>query len=370
MIPAPSRLKLAVTAFLVTALAVSLGVVFSPHSGAGSEPLQASALARAALLSAPRAPEGIPAGAEGVPAGAERPPPWREAPPVTFEEKPEPTKQPKRKQKKDRKPKPLPVADFVVSSFNVLGSSHTAGRGGMASGTQRIRQVATLLGHHGVDVVGFQELQGDQYREFQRVAGGTYDVYPGTAAGPLGIENSIAWRTSEWTLQESSTIAIPYFDGNRRPMPYVLLKHNLSGRYAWFANFHNPATNPKRGNNDRWRTMAMNLEIDLANRLRAENGYPVFITGDMNEREQYFCAITGRAAMIAANGGSNDGVCRPPSYPMPVDWIFGSDMVTFASYYRDDSQFVRRTSDHPMIVAQAILDEGDGAPAASSDSSD
>jgi hypothetical protein len=37
-------------------------------------------------------------------------------------------------------------------------------------------------------------------------------------------------------------------------------------------------------------------------------------------------------------------------------------MVTFNGYYRDDSRFVRRTTDHPMIVAQAVLDEDDGAP--------
>jgi hypothetical protein len=354
----PSRLSLAVTAVLVTGLVVSLGVVFSPHSGAGPERLEASDLARAALLSAPREPEGY---AED-PAVATLPP-WREAPPVTFELKPEPKHKPNKKKHK-QKDVPLPEADFVISSFNVLGSSHTAGRGGMASGAQRMRQVVNLLAHHGVDVVGFQELQTDQYRELLRVAGGTYDVYPGTAAGTLGVDNSIAWRTSEWTAVQLATIPIPYFDGNRRPMPYVLLKHNVSGRYAWFANFHNPATNPKRGNNDRWRALATTIQIQLAQRLIAETGYPVFFTGDMNEREQYFCRLTGSAPMIAANGGSNEGgACRPPAYPMPVDWIFGSNQVEFLSYYRDESLYVRRTSDHPMIVAQAVLDEDDGAPA-------
>lgn len=341
------------TALLVTGLVVSLGVVFSPRTGAGPEALEASDLARAALLSAPRAPEG-----EAPP--SVEPPPWREAPPVTFEPKPEKKPKPKKKHHKVELP---PPAEFVISSFNVLGSSHTAGRGGMGPGTQRMRQVVSLLGHHGVDVVGFQEMQSDQYRELQRVAGGTYDAYPGTAAGPLGVDNSIAWRTSEWTAIQLSTIPIPYFDGNRRPMPYVLLRHNVTGRYAWFANFHNPATNPKRGNNDRWRALATTIEIQLANRLISETGYPVFFTGDMNEREQYFCRLTGSAPMKAANGGSNDGGCRPPSYPMPVDWIFGSDEVEFLAYFRDESAFVRRTSDHPMIVAQAVLDERDGLPA-------
>jgi hypothetical protein len=51
---------------------------------------------------------------------------------------------------------------------------------------------------------------------------------------------------------------------------------------------------------------------------------------------------------------------------MPVDWIFGTDQVDFLSYYRDESSYVRRTSDHPMIVAQAVLDEDDGVPAGGS----
>ena len=266
-----------------------------------------------------------------------------------------------------REEREVASAEFVISSFNVLGSSHTAGGGKnarMASGAARVRNAAVLLNQHGVDVVGFQELQGDQYRSFLGVAGGAFDVYPGLAAGPLGIENSIAWRTSEWTLQHAETVQIPYFDGRLRPMPAVLLKHNATGRMIWVANFHNPATNPKRGNNDGHRARATAIEVALVNRLVAESGYPVFITGDMNDREIYFCKMTGGAPMIAANGGSNDGGCNPPPYPMPVDWIFGSNDVTFSGYVRDEGPLVRRTTDHPMIVATATLDGQDGVPTA------
>jgi hypothetical protein len=347
-----------VAAVLVTALVVSLGVTFSPHSGTGTEQLRASDLARAALLSAPRAP------AESSDPGTALPV-WRAAVPVVLEARPALATRVERKKKQQVRHEPLPVAEFVIASFNVLGSSHTAGkRDRMAPGRVRIRQAAQLLANHGADVVGLQELQLDQYRELQRVAGTTYDFWPGTAAGPLGNENSLAWRTSEWSLERAETIAIPYFGGRIRPMPYVLLRHVASGRYAWFANFHNPATNPNTGNNDRWRARAATLEVALANRLAAETGYPVFITGDMNEREKYFCPMTGGAPMVAANGGSNvGGVCRPPS-PMNVDWIFGSDMVSFTEYVRDDGPFVNRTSDHPLIVARALLDEKDGDPAA------
>jgi endonuclease/exonuclease/phosphatase family metal-dependent hydrolase len=352
----PSPPKLAVTAALVTALSVSLGVVFSPGSD-GSNPLvgegEAADIVQAAMMSSPRT-------SEVRPAVDTAPPAWEVARTVTLVAKTSRPKTATAHQKKHRQKAPVPPVQFVISTFNVLGSSHTTGQGGMASGPTRIRQTANLLAHHGVDVVGLQELQGDQYRELQRVAGGTYDFWPGTAAGPLGIENSLGWRASQWTAVQRHTVSIPYFDGNRRPMPYVLLRHNASGRHAWFANFHNPATNPKRGNNDRWRAMAMNTEIDLVNRLHDDTGYPVFVTGDMNEREQYFCAMTGRAPMVAANGGSNAGSCNPPSYPMPVDWIFGSDLATFSNYYRDESRYVRSTSDHPMVLARATLDAGDG----------
>ena len=257
------------------------------------------------------------------------------------------------------------TAEFTISSFNVLGSSHTSGGGGknarMASGASRIRNAATLLNLHGVDVVGFQELQGDQYRSFLGAAGGAFDVYPGLAAGPLGIENSIAWRTSEWTLKNAGTVQIPYFDGRLRPMPYVLLEHNATGRMAWFANFHNPASNSKRGNNDGHRAAATGREIALVNELHSSSGYPVFVTGDMNDRAIYFCRMTAGAPMVAANGGSNNGACVPPSR-MPVDWIFGHEMVTFSNYIRDEGPLVRRTTDHPMIVATVTLDEQDGIP--------
>ena len=255
-------------------------------------------------------------------------------------------------------------AELVISSFNVLGSSHTAGKARMASGVSRVRTAAYLLNAHGVDVVGFQELQADQFRAFLGAAGGAFDVYPGLGAGPLGVDNSIGWRTSEWTLQHAATVQIPYFDGRPRPMPYVLLKHNATGRMAWFANFHNPASNPKRGNNDGHRAAATTREIALVNQLRADSGYPVFVTGDMNDREVYFCRMTGGAPMIAANGGSNDGGCNPPPYPMPVDWIFGSNDITFSGYVRDEGPLVRRTSDHPMIRATATLDGSVGLPPA------
>ena len=76
--------------------------------------------------------------------------------------------------------------------------------------------------------------------------------------------------------------------------------------------------------------MATEKEItDTRGLLRT--GDPVVVTGDMNERDLFFCRFTGGVQMRAANGGSNNGRCRPPS-PAQIDWIFGSRQARFSNY--------------------------------------
>lgn len=252
---------------------------------------------------------------------------------------------------------PPPVLDFTISSFNVLGSSHTSSSGNKsryASGPVRARMAAQLVSNHGVEVVGFQEMQADQLASFQRASGGRFAFYPGFSLARRDTENSIGWRTDTWQLVEKRPFTIPYFHGHPRTMPVVRLRNAATGLEAWFANFHNPADTPRWGNNQHWRTVATGKEILLANQLRA-SGLPVFFTGDMNERAEIFCAITGGTDLEAAMGGSNDGSCHPPRIRF-VDWIFGSSDATFSGYVEDTSPFVRRTTDHPMIVSNVRIE--------------
>ncbi len=257
----------------------------------------------------------------------------------------------------DPVPARAPTLDFVLSSFNVLGSSHTTARGNrpaMAPGTTRIRWAASLLARHSVDVVGFQEFQLDQQRAFLRHTDGRWDIYPGFSKGGRGSNNSIAWRRDRWQVVSANTIPIPYFNGSRWPMPVVLLRNKETGLSAFFSNFHNPASTKNHPNQGRWRRMAALLEASLVNRLRARTDHPVFLVGDLNERRSAFCLMTGRAGMIAANGGSNDGRCRPPRN-MSIDWVFGSRDVRFSDYLADRSPMVARTTDHPMIVSKVRI---------------
>ena len=105
---------------------------------------------------------------------------------------------------------------------------------------------------------------------------------------------------------QATTVAIPYFDGHTRPMPLVLLRERATGMLAYFANYHNPATNPKHGNQDKWRTRAMNVEIALQKELY-DRGIPRFVTGDMNDRDAFFCPFASQAPVIAARPGSYIG---------------------------------------------------------------
>jgi endonuclease/exonuclease/phosphatase family metal-dependent hydrolase len=270
---------------------------------------------------------------------------------VTFTAKPKPHKKPHKKPK----PKPPPVLDFTISSFNVLGASHTSGSGkrpGMAGGRVRAGRAAALVRRHGSDVVGFQELQGVQLATLQRQT--AMDFWPGFAMGSRDTENSLGWSRAKFTAVEKRVVHIPYFNGSPRAMPVVKLRSNDTGLEAWFANFHNPADTSRYHHQQRFRNRATGVEVRLAQQLAA-TGTPVFITGDMNERAEYFCAMTGGAPMVAARGGSNEGGCRA-NRPRAVDWIFGSKgNVTFSGYFEDRSHLVDITTDHPVVVSQVRI---------------
>jgi hypothetical protein len=255
------------------------------------------------------------------------------------------------------RPRPValpPVAQFTMATFNLLGSSHTNKGGhspGLRSGPERIGGALAILAGHKVSVVGFQEFQPDQRATFQRQAQG-WAMYPGLSLGRRAGENSVAWRADTWDLVKPGLIDIPYFNGRIRPMPYVLLRHKQTGVLAYFSTFHNPAN--IGGNMQRFRTEATRREINLFNNLE-KSGIPQFVTGDMNERDEYFCRVTGSTPLIAAAGGTNTGGCAPPR-PAQIDWIFGSPGVRFGGYLIDRSPLVRRTTDHPVVVSQVIVD--------------
>lgn len=252
-------------------------------------------------------------------------------------------------------PLPPPPFSFQIATHNVLGASHTSGkknRRGFAGAATRMGYTVSLINTHGIDIVGLQEFQSSQYSMFRgRLPG--FEVYPGLSAGRLGVENSIAWRSAMFDVVDSYTIGVPYFGGRIRQMPVIRFKEPKTGREFWVANFHSPAD--KYGGAARWRLAATNVQIDLVNKLREETGLPVFITGDMNERESYFCRISAAADIASASGGGSGAPCQPPPGPVPVDWVLASTDVKVENFQDIRTGIITRASDHPLLVATVLL---------------
>lgn len=256
---------------------------------------------------------------------------------------------------------PMLATQFRVSTFNLLGAGHTAPGGDRygeyTDGYTRMGWSVQLIEKHALSVVGFQEMRPVQFRRFRELTGTAFGIFPGAELADAAMANSIVWRRDVWRLVEKRTIQIPYFEGDLVRMPYVLLENRRTLQRAWFSNFHNPANPPKYGNQEVWRDKATELEIGMVNQLRRDfPTTPVFLLGDFNEREEFFCRVARRTGMNAANGGGIDADrrCVPPD-TMPVDWIMGTPDVGFTQYAALRTALVRRTTDHPLVISDASI---------------
>ncbi|WP_395693865.1 alkaline phosphatase family protein [Nocardioides sp.] len=243
-----------------------------------------------------------------------------------------------------------------VSSFNTLGAGHTGkgGRSKFADGVTRTGYMVRILDQLKPSVVGLQEFQKPQFQRFKQLTKSTWGIFPGDQLSSAAMQNSIIWRRSSWTLVESHTMKIPYFHGNELPMPYVLLRNVQTGRQLWVYNSHQPAD--ARGNAQKWRNIAAAREVALVNRLRAQYPLiPVIVTGDKNDRDAYFCRVARDARMSAAAGGGLVGDrCQMPTQAR-VDWVMGSPGLQFVGYQMVQTPLVKRTTDHPVIIGDALL---------------
>lgn len=244
---------------------------------------------------------------------------------------------------------------LVVATFNLLGHSHTE-RGGkfarMSSGAVRLKRTSRLLRRHTIDVVGLQEVHPPQYKRLGRDLA-RYSYYPGPGVAQRNKQNLVAWKKSRFSLVRGTSVLIPYKRGRLVPMPVVKLRDKASGETFWAVTVHNAPGKTAKARASR--AKAVKKQVALTNRLRA-TGSPVFMTGDMNDRVGYFCRYTAGGAMVAAAGGYRSATrCTPPpARRAQIDWVFGSRRdVSFSGYQFVRSPAVRRTSDHPLVLARA-----------------
>lgn len=235
-----------------------------------------------------------------------------------------------------------------VGTFNVLGSQHTVPggpRAGYPPASTRTPAAANLIIKHGVDIIGTQELQADQLRGLQARTG--MAAYPGFTWGEVETDNSILYDPGMFELVSGDSFTIPFM-GRPRPQPIARFRHLATGREFFVVNTH-----PSAGDGPylAQRRQGQGALVSVVNNLQ-ESGLPVLVTGDMNDREEFYCRVVPAAGLVASNGGSYASGCRPPPSPLPVDWVVGSG-ITWSGYWRDTTPVDQRISDHFIISATA-----------------
>lgn len=256
------------------------------------------------------------------------------------------------------KPTPIPRAHVRIATFNVLGHGHTRPRGthpNLQPGPKRMRGTKTLLDRHRVEIAGLQEFEAPQFERFERIAGDEWDVFPGEGHPPVATAQAVIWRTDRWRLVESHLLDVPYFSGNTRPNPYVLLESIRTGDRIWVWNTHNPAN--VRGSAEQARDRGYRMEARLIRRLQRNHpGVPVVSLGDKNLGGDFICSFSRRVDVHSADGGraKRSGGCTRPKDPI-IDWIVGTPDVRFRNYTRVETGLVEKVSDHRFVFADVQL---------------
>jgi endonuclease/exonuclease/phosphatase family metal-dependent hydrolase len=237
---------------------------------------------------------------------------------------------------------------FSIGTFNVLGSQHSTPRGdhpGFPSARWRNGAAVGLMRAHGVDVLGLQEAQPDQLNALTSMTG--MAAYPGYQFGPNETDNSILYDTSRFEFVSGSHFTIHFMHADR-PQTILRLRDRGTGREFYVLNMHASAGG---GPYAVTRRAGHLIAVATINRLKAD-GIPIFLTGDMNDRAEFFCRVAPATGMVASIGGSIAGGCHPLAR-LAVDWILGWGNVSFSNQWEDRSAVARKISDHFFVSATA-----------------
>ena len=240
-----------------------------------------------------------------------------------------------------------------IATFNVLGSQHSTRGGSHPShppASVRTARAAGYVARHGADIVGTQELQADQLRQLTNLTG--MAAYPGFGWGEKETDNSILYDAGVYEFVSGDTYYVTFVN-RTRPQPILRLRHRATGREFYVLNTH---TSPGDGVAQAERYRAHATTSSLVRKLRG-SGLPVLLTGDMNDRQEFFCRVVATAGMTTPQGGTYGNGCRPPAGHLAVDWVAGAGVASWSDYWMDMTSVANKTSDH--FVVSAVAHVGD-----------
>jgi endonuclease/exonuclease/phosphatase family metal-dependent hydrolase len=239
--------------------------------------------------------------------------------------------------------------EFTIATFNVLGSQHSTPSGDHSkypAASSRSAGAANYIKNYGVDIVGTQELKPDQLNAITSYTG--FEAFPGYAFGERDTDNSILYDPDQFELVDGSSYSITFMNAVR-PQTVARFKDKATGREFYMINTHVSAGEGKYAAS---RAAGHQAAINEVNSLKAD-GLPIFVTGDMNDRETFFCRFAPATGMIAAIGGSASNGCQP-ARALGVDWIMASPDVELSNYVEDRST-LGRVSDHHFFASDVLV---------------
>lgn len=383
-------------AFVCTALVAALFAVASARSGSAPRSGSDLALAMATVSAGQPLPNGaeaqqcVPTDNTAVqcacpPDLASPAPSSSTANPTIGPSTPTPTPSPTPVPAGFAPPQPNAPTTFRVATFNLRGFHHTdvggdADQATTPDGCTRMAVEVSTIQTLDLDIVGFQEMQTwPQMNAFRQLAGGTYDIWPGSAYA-TGTDpgfnmssaskwnntdfdgTNIAWNKTRWALVPgtATTYQGPEQCGFTGTVskPVVMLQSLQTGQRVWVLDTHHPAQLCKAAQSLRDASVdAENAEI---NALRAADPtVPVILTGDMNSpNTTFFCRSTAGAGLISPAGGANPArnpsACTMPANPQ-IDWIMSTPDITWDGYASDGWPQLQKATDHPVIFATAHI---------------
>jgi len=250
---------------------------------------------------------------------------------------------------------PGAATDFRLSTFNLLGNQHTLpGTDEDYRAPSRIRAewTAQALDLLGLDVVGTQEAQAQQLGWILKATHGEFTSYATPEQGNRWTEAALLWRTSAFTAIRTQHFNAPYLQV-AMPRPLVLLQSRATGRQMWVMDVHNAPWKSKA--QQKKRDAAMKIEVAKVQRY-TKNGVAFFFVGDFNEKAKAFCTVLANTSLRSPQHGRimRGGVCKPP-VNQRIDWLFGSNGVTWSNYAQTRTPLVANATDHWVQVASVHL---------------
>lgn len=237
---------------------------------------------------------------------------------------------------------------FGIGTLNWRGAHHYQQNPhpGEQPYSVRVPNMVAKVGSSGASIIGFQEFEAPQAKAFLKQTHRAWSLVKGKRHGHPDSSDSIAYQPGVWTVDEVRYVSIRY-GGPIVQIPLVRFTSTKGLGSIWVLNTHNPA-NSINGT-AAMRDAAVRAEAKTLHQLQSsEPNTPLFLTGDMNDKARFktlFLSLAG-GGWSAANPNDKQ-----------IDWILGSDTVTFSGTVVDQSTNDRahKYTDHPFVYTSAQL---------------